>query len=97
LNGGACLGSTFGFVISVEEFSPVGQISIILAIYLISVPPTAWVVFTQVKETAHGTHLSGDKNYEQSDVTVTSDPEDFQQGTIHLKGEDSHSVRESTE
>lgn len=80
-----------------KDFSPVGQISIILALYLLSVPPTAWVVFTQVKETAHGTHLSGDKNYEQSGDLKTSDPDDYQHGTTELKGTDSNYVKESAE
>ncbi|TVY84104.1 UNC93-like protein [Lachnellula suecica] len=68
LNGVACLGSTFGFVISVKEFSAVGACAIILALYLISVPPAAWVAFTQVAETTHGIHLSGDANFEGSEA-----------------------------
>lgn len=59
MNSMGSLGSTFGFVVSAKKFSYNGACALNLGIFFISLPGLAWVVFTQVKDTTHGTSLSG--------------------------------------
>jgi hypothetical protein len=66
INGLGSVGSTFGFVVSQQKFSYNGACALNLGLFFLALPPLAWVVFTQVKETTHGTHLSGDANFDHS-------------------------------
>jgi hypothetical protein len=59
MNSIGSLGSTFGFVVSAMDFSYNGACALNLGIFFISIPGLAWVVFTKVANTTHGTHLSG--------------------------------------
>ncbi|RDL35178.1 Uncharacterized protein BP5553_07109 [Venustampulla echinocandica] len=59
MNSLGSVGSTFGFVVSAMNFSYNGACAINLVLFFVSIPGLAWVVFTQVKDTTHGTNISG--------------------------------------
>lgn len=59
MNSMGSLGSTFGFVVSAKKFSYNGACALNLGLFFISIPGLAWVVFTKVANTTHGTNLSG--------------------------------------
>ncbi len=59
MNSLGSVGSTFGFVVSAMDFSYNGACALNLGLFFISLPGLAWVVFTQVSDTTHGTNLSG--------------------------------------
>ena len=58
INTIGCVGSTFGFVVSAEDVDYNAQCAINLALFFISMPPLAWVVFKRVTETSHELRLS---------------------------------------
>lgn len=59
INGIGSLGSTFGFVVSVKNFSKIGACAINLVLFFVSTPFLAWVVYTKVSNTSHGISLTG--------------------------------------
>lgn len=79
LNSIGSVGSTFGFVVSAMNFSLVGACAINLALFVLAVPGLAWVSFTRVTETSHGTSLTtlgGDDDEEASDTVGRSESEE---------------------
>ncbi|TVY51376.1 UNC93-like protein [Lachnellula cervina] len=73
MNSLGSVGSTFGFVVSAMDFNYNGACAINLALFFISLPGLAWVVFTKVSNTTHGTNLSGGQSIggsESDDRTV---------------------------
>jgi hypothetical protein len=66
MNSLGSVGSTFGFVVSAMDFSYNGACAINLILFFISLPGLAWVVFTQVADTTHGTNLSGGAHFTAS-------------------------------
>lgn len=59
MNSIGSVGSTFGFVVSAMHFGYNGACAINLILFFISLPGLAWVVFTKVAETTHGTNITG--------------------------------------
>ena len=59
INAVGSLGSTFGFVVSKMKFDYNGACALNLALFWLSMPSLAWVVYTKVHETSHGTSLTG--------------------------------------
>jgi hypothetical protein len=68
INSIGSVGSTFGFVVSAENFDYNGACAINLALFFVSLPGLAWVTFNKVNETTHGTHLSHDALFNQSAI-----------------------------
>jgi hypothetical protein len=60
LNSVGSLGSTFGFLVSAMHVHYNAACAINLALFWISIPPLAWVVFTKVTDSAHGLKLAVD-------------------------------------
>lgn len=67
MNSLGSLGSTFGFVVSAMDFSYNGACALNLGLFFLSIPGLAWVVFTKVSNTTHGTNLSGGLGESESD------------------------------
>ncbi|KAJ4287534.1 hypothetical protein N0V90_012237 [Kalmusia sp. IMI 367209] len=59
INSVGSLGSTFGFVVSAMDVDYNWACAINLILFFISIPLTAWVVFTQVADSSHGKSLAG--------------------------------------
>jgi hypothetical protein len=70
INSVGSVGSTFGFVVSAMDVDYNWACAINLILFFISVPLTAWVVFTQVTESSHGKSLSGLGSENVSDASV---------------------------
>lgn len=49
------------------NFSYNGACALNLGLFFISIPGLAWVVFTQVADTTHGTNLSGGTQFASSE------------------------------
>jgi hypothetical protein len=64
------------------HFSYNGACAINLILFFISLPGLAWVVFTQVTDTTHGTNLTGGAYFGASE---SEDGEDSQQKNIPRK------------
>lgn len=72
INSIGSVGSTFGFVVSAMDVDYNWACAINLILFFIALPPTAWVVFTQVTETSHGKSLAGgDAEKYQSDASIS--------------------------
>jgi hypothetical protein len=70
LNSIGSVGSTFGFVVSNQDVPYNYACAINLILFFIAVPPLAWVVFTKVTDSTHGTNLSGKVESESEDGEV---------------------------
>ncbi|KAN0102109.1 MFS general substrate transporter [Hyaloscypha variabilis] len=70
LNSIGSVGSTFGFVVSNQDVPYNYACAINLILFFIAVPPLAWVVFTKVTDSTHGTNLSGKVDSESEDGEV---------------------------
>ncbi|KAF4119337.1 Ion channel regulatory protein UNC-93 [Geosmithia morbida] len=59
INAVGSIGSTFGFVVGLKNVPLVGACAINFALFFLSVPGVAWVAYTKVANTSHGTSLTG--------------------------------------
>lgn len=76
INAVGSLGSTFGFVVSKMNFDYNGACALNFALFWLSMPGLAWVVYTKVHETSHGTSLTGIAKLQESpnDSSATDAP-----------------------
>ncbi|KAB5529014.1 major facilitator superfamily domain-containing protein [Coniochaeta sp. 2T2.1] len=80
INSVGGLGSTFGFVVSKMKTNYNGACAINTTLFFISMPSLAWVVFTRISNTSHGTSLTGLADAEEEDGSSSSG-EDVKQAT----------------
>ncbi|KAK3319395.1 major facilitator superfamily domain-containing protein [Apodospora peruviana] len=59
INSVGAVGSTFGFVVSAMKTNYNGACAINTALFFLAMPGVAWVAFTRISETSHGTSLTG--------------------------------------
>jgi hypothetical protein len=59
INSVGSVGSTFGFVVSAMKTNYNGACAIITTLFFLSMPSLAWVAFTRISTTSHGTSLTG--------------------------------------
>jgi hypothetical protein len=88
MNSLGSVGSTFGFVVSAMNFSYNGACAINLILFVISIPGLAWVVFTKVADTTHGTNISGDVRFsgtESEDGRAQETQEDFAETKVGVR------------
>lgn len=74
INAIGSVGSTFGFVVSAMNVDYNWACAINLILFFISIPPTAWVVFTKVSDTSHGESLTGGEESPRASSFETSVP-----------------------
>lgn len=86
INGIGSLGSTFGFVVSVKQFSKVGACAINLALFFISTPFLGRIVYTKVSNTSHGISLIKKADFEKATSSLEI-PENNAEKSLALIGE----------
>jgi len=89
MNSLGSVGSTFGFVVSAMNFSYNGACAINLILFFISIPGLAWVVFTKVADTTHGTNISGGARFsgsESEDGRAQSTEDGFAETKLGVQG-----------
>jgi hypothetical protein len=84
MNSVGSVGSTFGFVVSTFDVPYNWACAINLILFFISIPPLAFVVFTRVTNSTHGTNLSGLKGdssskTEEGDAYVETNPVEYKE------------------
>lgn len=85
MNSLGSVGSTFGFVVSAMNFSYNGACAINLILFVISIPGLAWVVFTKVADTTHGTNISGGARFSGAESEAQETEEDFAETKVGVR------------
>ena len=85
INSIGSVGSTLGFVVSTMGFNYNGACGINHALFWLSMPGLAWVVFTKVTPTSHGTSLAdlaASENGSAPEEVTDGRPQDAKTGPI---------------
>lgn len=92
INSVGSVGSTFGFVVSAMKTNYNGACTINTTLFFLSMPSLAWVAFTRISTTSHGTSLTGLAEL-QNDSSSVEEPKE----AMHVESRDEKVVLAATE
>lgn len=76
INSVGSVGSTFGFVVSRMKTNYNAACGINTALFFLSMPGLAWVAFTRISTTSHGTSLTGSAGQLQNESSSVEESKD---------------------